>query len=107
MEVDSVHRAIEYAQKHVPFFIMRDWMNIFKMARSNRNKNKNADKYACQELKFDDIKSLKKLSAYLIQNRTRDSMKREVQWLKIKRMRYEEEKPNFILFQLRTGQRVS
>jgi hypothetical protein len=54
MEVDSMHSAIEYAQKHVPVFIMRDWMKLFKMARSNSNKNKNADKYACQELKFDD-----------------------------------------------------
>jgi hypothetical protein len=32
MEVDSMHSAIEYAQKYVPVFIMRDWMNIFKMA---------------------------------------------------------------------------
>jgi hypothetical protein len=79
MEVDSMHKAIEYAQKHVPVVIMRDWMNIFKMARSNRNKNKNADKYACQELKFNDLKNLKKLYAYLIQNRTCDSMNCKVQ----------------------------
>jgi hypothetical protein len=97
MEVDSMHSAIEYAQKHVLVVIMRDWMNILKMARSNRNKNKNADKYACRELKF-DFKNLKKLSAYLIQNRTRDSMNYKVQWLKIKRMHYEKEKPNIILF---------
>jgi hypothetical protein len=55
MEVDSMHSAIEYVQKHVLVVIMRDWMNTFKMAKSNRNKNKNADKYACQELKFDDL----------------------------------------------------
>jgi hypothetical protein len=48
MEVDSMQSAIGCAQKHVPVFIMRDWMNIFKMERSNRNKNKNADKYACE-----------------------------------------------------------
>jgi hypothetical protein len=98
LEVDSMHSAIEYAQKHVLVVIMRDWINIFKMARSNRNKNKNADKYACRELKFDDLKNMKKLSAYLIQNRTRDSMNCKVQWLKIKRMRYEKEKPNIIFF---------
>jgi hypothetical protein len=62
MEVDSTHSATEYAQKHVPVFIMYDWMNFFKMARSNRNKNKNADKYVCQELKFSHLKNLKKLS---------------------------------------------
>jgi hypothetical protein len=61
---------------------MHDWMNIFKKARSNRNKN--ADKYACQDLKFDDLKNMKKLSAYLIQNRTCDSMNCKAQWLKIK-----------------------
>jgi hypothetical protein len=93
MEVDTMLNAIEYAQKHVPVIVMRHWMNIFKMARSNRNKNMNADKYACQELKLDDLKNLEKLSAYLIQNRTRDSM----DW-KVKRMRYEEEKPNIIFF---------
>jgi hypothetical protein len=32
MEVDSMHSAIEYAEKHVPVFIMRNWMNIFKTA---------------------------------------------------------------------------
>jgi hypothetical protein len=81
MEVDSMHSAIEYAQKHVPVVVMCDWMNILKRARSNRNKNKNADKYARQELKF-DFKNLKKLSAYLIQNKTRDSMNCKVQGLK-------------------------
>jgi predicted RNA binding protein with dsRBD fold (UPF0201 family) len=96
MEVNSMHSAIEYAQKHVLVVIMRDWMNIFKITRSNRNRN--ADKYACQEWKFDDLKNLKKLPAYLIQNRIRDSMNRKVQWLKIKRMRYEKEKPNIIFF---------
>jgi hypothetical protein len=59
MEVDSMHTAIEYTKKKVPVFVMRDWMDIFKMAGSNRNKNKNADKYACQESKFDDLKNLK------------------------------------------------
>jgi phage FluMu gp28-like protein len=68
------------------------------MARSNKNKNKNGDKNASQELKFNDFKRLKKLSAYLIQNRTRDSMNCKVQWLKIKRMRYEKDKPNIIIF---------
>jgi hypothetical protein len=97
MEVDSMRSVIEYAQEHVQVFIMRDWMNIFKMARSNSNKNKNADKYACQELKLDDLKNLKTLSAYLIQNRKRDSMNCKVQWLKIKRMCYEKEKPSIIL----------
>jgi hypothetical protein len=77
---------------------MRDWMNIFKTARSNRNKNYNADKYACQKLKFDDFKNLKKLSAYQIQNRACDSMNCKVQWLKINRMIYEKEKPNIIFF---------
>jgi hypothetical protein len=56
MELDSMHSTTEYAQKHVLVVIMRDWMDIFKMARSNRNKNM---KYACQELKFDDLKNLK------------------------------------------------
>jgi hypothetical protein len=98
MEVDSMHSAIEYAQKHVLVVITRDWMNIFKMARSNRNRNTNADNYACRESKFDDFRNLKTLSAYLIQNRTRDSMNRKVQWLKIKRMRYEKDKSNIVIF---------
>jgi ribosomal protein S18 len=106
MEVDFMHSVIEYAQKHV-LVIMHDWMNIFKMARSNRNKNKNADKYACQELKFIDFKNLKKLSAYVIQNRTLDSMNCKVQWLKTKRMRYESEKPNIFSVTISTVSIVS
>ncbi|XP_074026750.1 uncharacterized protein [Leptinotarsa decemlineata] len=42
MEADSMHSAIEHAKKFVPVYIINDCLNIFRLARSERNKNKRA-----------------------------------------------------------------
>jgi hypothetical protein len=65
MEVDSMHSAIEYAQKHVPVFITHNWMNIFKMLSWNRNKSKNADKYATTWGKFYTLVKLHRAVIFL------------------------------------------
>lgn len=36
MEVDSMHSTIEAAKKNVPVYTMYDWLNICRLARSNR-----------------------------------------------------------------------
>lgn len=38
MEADSVHSAIENQHKNIPTYSMIDWINIVKLARSNRKK---------------------------------------------------------------------
>ncbi|KAK9731936.1 hypothetical protein QE152_g13222 [Popillia japonica] len=72
MEMGSMHSAIERQKRFVSVFCVNDWMNIFKLARSKRGKNKNKPPYETEELKFSDILDLKELSAQLIKNKSID-----------------------------------
>ncbi|KAI4464977.1 dna-directed rna polymerases i ii and iii subunit rpabc2 [Holotrichia oblita] len=98
MEVDSMHSAIETAIKYVPVYLMNDWLNIFRMARSSGGRKKVSIPYETQELRYDDFYNLKKLTATFVRNRNHDINGCKVQWLKIKCMRYEKAKPHCILF---------
>jgi len=40
MEVDSMHSAIENAKRNVSIYTVQDWLTIFQVARSTRNRNK-------------------------------------------------------------------
>lgn len=57
MEVDSMHGAIEHAEKHITITSMRQWLTVFSMARSNRNRHKSKknaplkEAYRVKELK--------------------------------------------------------
>ncbi|KAK9719145.1 hypothetical protein QE152_g22790 [Popillia japonica] len=59
-----MHSAIERQKRFVSVFCVNDWMNIFKLARSKRGKNKNKPPYETEELKFSDMLDLKELSAH-------------------------------------------
>lgn len=98
MEADSMHSAIERAKKHVSIYTMNDLLNIFKLARSNRLRNKRSGPYKVKELQFGDFFDLKSLGNALITNKSKDDKGNQVQWLKIKVMRYEKSKPGRILF---------
>lgn len=104
MEVDSMHAAIEYAQQNISIYSMSQWLTVFAMARSNRNRNKKKEKkpikagYLVKELLFNDFVDLKDLAAKLIENRTKDSTGKTVQWLKIKRLCFQKSRPNVIFF---------
>ncbi|XP_072375619.1 uncharacterized protein [Diabrotica undecimpunctata] len=98
MEVDSMHSAIENAKKNVPVYTMHDWLNIFRLARSKRGRNKRSDPYNVQELRYNDFLDIKTLAANTLKNRTIDENGNRVNWLKIKCMRYEADKPQYILF---------
>lgn len=91
MEVDSMHSTIESAKKHVPVYTMHDWLNICRLARSQRN-NKKCSGYSVHELLYTDIIDLKSLAGILIKNRTTDNYGAQVSWLKIKVMRYDKYK---------------
>lgn len=54
MEVDSMHSAIENDKNNVLVYTMHDWLNVFRLARSNRGRNKKSDPYNTQELKYND-----------------------------------------------------
>lgn len=100
MEVDSMHSAIEYAQKNVPVYIMRDWLNIFLMARSNRKyyKSKRSSGYVVKEIQYNEFLDLKALSQLLIKNRNCDSEGQKVDWLRIKRLCFKKSSPGIIFF---------
>jgi len=97
MEVDSMHSAIESAKKNVPVYTMHDWLNICRLARSQRN-NKKCSGYSVHELLYTDIYDLKSLASILIKNRTIDNYGDQVSWLKIKVMKYEKNKKGIIQF---------
>ncbi|CAG9822128.1 unnamed protein product [Phaedon cochleariae] len=98
MEIDSMHSAIENAKRNVPVYTMHDWLNIFRMARSNRGRNKRSPPYNVHELKYKDFLDLKKLASRTFKNRSIDESGNRVNWLKIKSMRYEKNLPQYVLF---------
>lgn len=97
MECDSMHSAIERAKRNLSVYTMNDWLNIFKMSRSNRGKKKN-DQYNVKEFKFTDFLDFKKLAQDIIKNRLKNTVGEKVQWLKIKNFRIEKSNPNVVKY---------
>lgn len=104
MEVDSMHSAIESARKNVAIFTMNDLLNVFRLARSKRLRNKKSQPYQCKELRFTDFLDLKSLASSFLKNRLKDEDGNKVSWMKIKVMRYEKENPGHILFKYNYSQ---
>lgn len=98
MECDSMHSSIEHSKKYRSVFIMNDWLEIFKAARSTRGKNKNNDPYEVNEIKYFDFLNLQKLCENLIKNRNIDEDGKKVSWLKVKCVRYQKTDPNTIFY---------
>ncbi|KAJ8869494.1 hypothetical protein PR048_028485 [Dryococelus australis] len=44
MGVDSMHSAIEYAQRDIFIYCLSQWLTVFALARPNHNRNKNKEK---------------------------------------------------------------
>lgn len=97
MEVDSMHSTIESAKKNVLMYTIHDWLNIYRLARSNRY-NKKCSNYTVQELKYTDFLDLKSLEKLIIKNRSTDTQGITVNWLKIKVLKYEKTEPGVIQF---------
>lgn len=98
MEVDSMHSAIETAKKNVAIYTMNDLLNIFRLARSRRVRNRKSSPYQVKELRFPDFLDLKLLASVFLKNRIKDDSGDKVSWLKIKVMRYEKNQPGCVLF---------
>ncbi|CAH0723007.1 unnamed protein product, partial [Brenthis ino] len=93
MEADSMHSSIESAKKNNSVFSMMDWISIFKRARRRQTIKVDGkiiirEPYRVKEFKFDEFFDLKHLANTLMKNRTKDDKGKQVQWLKIKRIRY-------------------
>lgn len=98
MEADSMHSAIEKAKKFVPVYTVQDWLSIFRVARSKRNKNSTSGPYKVNEMKFIDFYDLKQLSSILIANKSKDTLGQNVNWLLIKSLKYTKENPGILYF---------
>uniref|UniRef100_A0A6P7G7I4 Uncharacterized protein LOC114338671 n=1 Tax=Diabrotica virgifera virgifera TaxID=50390 RepID=A0A6P7G7I4_DIAVI len=98
MEVDSMHSAIEKAKKYVPVYTIQDWFNIFRIARSRRVRNKKSTGYNVRQMNFSDFRDLTDLSTKLIKNRNKNTEGSIVNWLKIKCLKYEKNKPGVIQY---------
>lgn len=86
MEVDSMHSAIEKAKKNCEIYTMNDLLNVFKLARSKRVKNKRSAPYSIEELRFSDFLDLKSLASVFLKNRNKHNLGNQVSWLKLKVM---------------------
>lgn len=98
MECDSMHSSIENARKNKTCFMMNDWLNIFKDARSNRGKNKDKAPYQVVELKYKDVWDLQALAACTLKNKNTDENGEKVNWLKIKCLKFEKAYPHAIFY---------
>lgn len=98
MECDSMHSSIENARKNRACFMMNDWLNVFKAARSNRGKNKDKPPYQVMELKYKDVWDLQALAASTLKNKNTDENGEKVNWLKIKCLKFEKAHPNAIFY---------
>lgn len=87
MEVDSMHAAIEFAKKNVPVYSPHDWQNIFRSARRRRP-------YGVVSLQHSDFVDLKHMCNSLL----RESAANKISWMKIKCLKFEQEKPETIQF---------
>jgi len=70
---------------------MHDWLNICRLALSQRN-NKKCFGCSVHELLYTDIIDLKSVAGILIKNRTTDNYGAHLSWLKIKVMRFDKNK---------------
>lgn len=98
MEVDSMHSAIETTKRYFPVFTIQDWLNIFKLARSKRVRNKKGSAYKVFQMLFSDFRDLTDLSQNIIKNRNKNTEGETVNWLKVKCFRYEKTRPGIIRY---------
>lgn len=84
-------------KKNVPVYTMHGWLNICRLARSNRY-NKKCSSYTVQELKYTYFLDLKSLASLIIKNRSTDTQGFKVNWLKIKVLKYEKTEPGIVQF---------
>lgn len=96
MEVDSMHSAIENAKRNVPIYAVQDWLTIFQVARSTRNRNKSKPPYEVKEMQYKDFMNLQKLSSLLIKNKKVDTEGNIMNWLKVKCFEYRKDNPYIV-----------
>lgn len=90
MECDSMHSAIETAQKNLAIYSLHEWFNVLKSARRN-------NPYSVELLEHTDFFDLKALAKNVMSNR-RKLEKGHINWLQVRSIRFEKANPDRIFF---------
>ena len=99
MECDSMHSAIEFAQKNSSVFCVSAWKIIFEVARRK-------NPYAMHQLGYSDFVDCKALCDRMIKNRSKNEEGETVNWLRIKVLRFEKDS-RCIQYKYRYGDKFS
>jgi hypothetical protein len=95
LEADSMHSTIERAKRHQKIYNTREWEVVVSTAR------KNPAPYNVMRLTHEDFLNFKELSSHIIVNRSRNTMGKVVNWLKIKHLRFQKSAPHVIQYKYR------
>lgn len=91
MECDSMHAAIEHEKKSTCVYTMIDWVSIFRRARRRRP-------YIVRNLHHQAFYDFKQLAKTLITNKRRGEDNTIINWLQVRSLRFEKNKPGVILY---------
>lgn len=89
MECDSMHSAIEFAQRHLAIYSMHEWVNVLQSARKQ-------NPYKVKLMSFGDFKDLKTLASKMVTNRNKSTTGNVINWLQVRWIRLEKKSPNQI-----------
>ena len=91
MECDSMHSAIEHAQRYQKTYVPNDWLNVMKSARRRHP-------YQTEQLSFGDFYDLRALAKDLLSNRKTNSSGKSVNWMEIRCIRVSKASPGVVFY---------
>ena len=91
MECDSMHAAIEHAQRYQKMYVPNDWLNVMTSARRKQP-------YQTEQLFFGDFYDLKALATDLLPNRKTNSSRNSVNWMEIRCIRVSKASPGTVFY---------
>ena len=91
MECDSMHSAIEHAQRYQKTYVPNDWLNVMKSARRRHP-------YQTEQLSFGDFYNLRALAKDLLSNRKTNSSGKSVNWMEIRCIRVSKASPGVVFY---------
>lgn len=94
LEADSMHACIERARRHKKIYSTREWCLLISAARIKRA-------YIVENLQFTEFFDLKQLVNDIVINTTRNTSNEKVNWLHIKWLRFQKDKPFIIQYKYR------
>ena len=91
MECNSMHSAIERAQRHLALYSMREWVTVLKAARRH-------NPYSVKLMEVTDFLNLKLLASKMVTNRHKSDSGNVVNWHDIRCIRVRKDSPSKLFF---------